>query len=241
MAEQLKTKEEIITWLKEMNIHHYNIHEDLTVDVDDDVDLNKKFLVVLPIQFGIVKGFFNCSMNYLISLKGSPKKVEGHFECSFNKLTSLEYCPEAIEGSFSCNNNLITSLKGCPKVIKGYLDCTNNQLESLEGIAEIIGDSLYMKSTSVISLKNFTSKIGRNIDCSHIKDINYLTLNVGGYFYQRVGCENQLKGLEEYYLDEGKQFRIPMVLLKEYMNKLALNEKLSETLETAEIKQQPKI
>jgi hypothetical protein len=54
---------------------HYKINDDLTVDVDTDVNISCKYLTNIPIQFGIVIGSFECQSNNLTSLKGCPTKV----------------------------------------------------------------------------------------------------------------------------------------------------------------------
>ena len=51
------------------------------------VDLSCKGLKgVLPVRFGNVAGYFNCSQNELTNLNGCPISVGGNFNCSSNKL-----------------------------------------------------------------------------------------------------------------------------------------------------------
>ena len=59
----LKTRLEIINWLDRYNIQYCTINEDLTVDVEGDVNLSKKGLNFIPVQFGRVSGNFDCSDN----------------------------------------------------------------------------------------------------------------------------------------------------------------------------------
>jgi hypothetical protein len=65
---------QITKWLDEMDVIGYTINDDFTIDVNGDVDLSFTKLVEFPdyIQFNYVNGYFNCSNNYLISLKGCP-------------------------------------------------------------------------------------------------------------------------------------------------------------------------
>lgn len=107
-----KNIKEIKNWLNGMNIKNYSIKDDLTVDVYESVNLNQKNLTHFPIQFGLVFGNFDCSFNYLTSLKGAPLKVFD-FECDNNYLKSLEHSPQLIKGVFSFSNNLIQSLNHC--------------------------------------------------------------------------------------------------------------------------------
>ena len=107
-------------WLDEHGIKNYTINSKEEINVDGDVILDYKNLTVFPsyIQFGTVKGHFNCSNNNLVSLEGAPEEVGG---------------------SFFCNNNNLTTLKGSPKVVKEYFDCSDNKLKSLEGAPEEAG------------------------------------------------------------------------------------------------------
>jgi len=112
-----ETKDEITSWLIEMGIHNYRIQEDLSVDIDGDLNISEKKLNHLSVQFGHVSG--NCLMirNYLTSLKGAPRSVGGSFNCSHNALTSLEFAPLLCK-SFYCNNNPISSFKFLPENVE---------------------------------------------------------------------------------------------------------------------------
>ena len=94
-------------WLDEMNIKNYVINDDLTIDVNGDVNLNNKDLIKLSdyIKFNRVEGYFTCSFNQLNSLQGCPNYIGLSFACDYNQLTSLEGCPKYIGGSFWCNAN----------------------------------------------------------------------------------------------------------------------------------------
>lgn len=133
------TKEEIKNWLKSLYLSDYIIHDDLTVDVNENVDLlmlaieeDKGFtLDSIPVQFGKVNGFFRCAGLNLTSLKGVPREVNGSFNCSNNKLTSLKYSPIRAK-LFNCSYNQLTSLQYCPQEVNLEFDCSHNQLASLE-------------------------------------------------------------------------------------------------------------
>ena len=128
-----KTREEVEAWLKKMNIESYTINEDLTVDVNGDVDIMYKNISVLPIKFKNVAGHFSCSGNNLTSLEGCPREVGGDFYCSFNNLTSLKGAPREVDGGFYCSGNNLTSLEDGPKEVGGSFYCADNNLTSLEG------------------------------------------------------------------------------------------------------------
>jgi len=147
--------------IEKLGIENYTFNDDLSIDVNGNVNLSFKDLTKLPIKFRNVSGDFNCSANKLTSLEGCPKTVGGYFGirhnnltslegspktvgtgfyCDNNKLTSLLGCPETIVGDFDCSSNKLTSLEGCPKTIVGDFDCFSNNLKSLEGIGEVKGE-----------------------------------------------------------------------------------------------------
>lgn len=150
--------------LKELGIENYSISEDGSVCVNGTVDISFKGLTEIPVQFGVVKGDFNCSNNKLESLAGAPQSVGVSFfchsnrlaslaggpdyvgkayVCKGNRLTSLEGSPQAINGSFDCSNNDMTSLEGGPRSVSGSFDCSGNKLETLEGIPIYVEMVLY--------------------------------------------------------------------------------------------------
>ena len=134
-----KTKKSIEKWLSEMNIKNYSLRDNL-VDVEGDVDLYGRNLEVIPVQFGIVKGYFYCFQNKLKSLEGSPRTVGGSFYCYDNKLKSLEGSPKTVGGHFNCHRNKLESLEGSPQTVGGGFWCWGNKLESLKYLPDIKGE-----------------------------------------------------------------------------------------------------
>ncbi len=147
--------------LKKFDISDYQLNENGSIDVNEDVDLVNADLNEIPFKFNKIYGFFIIYDNYLESLKNCPKWIEQGFNCSNNQLTSLEFGPEyangeyycdrnklitlkgcidEIEGSFSCNNNKLTSLEFCPMEVGGDFDCSSNKLEYLDRSPLIKGD-----------------------------------------------------------------------------------------------------
>ena len=125
----LKTFQETIDWLKEHKIERYKIHGDLSVDVYQNVNLSQIDLTHFPIQFGLIKGNFDCAGNQLTSLLGSPHTVSGYFDCSENKLTSFEYAPRKVGESFLSNYNNIKNLDFLATKIKGQFYCLYSTLQ----------------------------------------------------------------------------------------------------------------
>jgi hypothetical protein len=110
-TEPFKTKREVMIWLNSHNISNYEVHEDLSVDVDGEVDLYEKNLNELPVKFNTVTGMFNCSKNNLKSLKGCPHTINLHFHCADNPLESLEYLPKKVEGYLFFHGTPIENLE----------------------------------------------------------------------------------------------------------------------------------
>ena len=89
--------------------------------INGEVVLNDRGFDKLP-DFSkvVVRNYFGCNKNNLVSLKGCPYMVLGDFSCLGNKLTSLEGGPLEVGGVFSCmHNSKLESFNGKPKVIGG--------------------------------------------------------------------------------------------------------------------------
>ena len=126
------TRKQIDRICKEYNIQNYTINDDLSIDVYTNVNLSILGLKELPLNFNVVFGYFNCNMNNLTTLKGSPKICHESFYCSQNNLTSLKYLPENIAGYLDLSYNELTNLYGINKV-NGLIILYQNPLESLDG------------------------------------------------------------------------------------------------------------
>ena len=111
---------------KKYNIINYTINDDGTIDVNGNVNLCNIKLTEIPLTFNKVSGDFDCGVNKLTSLKGSPRWIGGGFYCDHNILTSLEFSPDYVGGSFWCNNNQLTD-NYCDVEIGGYFHTTLEQ------------------------------------------------------------------------------------------------------------------
>jgi hypothetical protein len=148
-----KNKEYIHRICKEYDIINYTINDDLSIDVDGNVNLYNKGLTKLPLKFNKVNGYFDCCYNKLTSLEGTPKEVTGKFDCSYNQLTSLEGAPNKVTGDFNCFNNKLTSLEGAPNKLTGNFNCSYNQLTSLEGAPNKVNGYFYCYYNKLTSLE----------------------------------------------------------------------------------------
>lgn len=179
----LKTKEEIENWLEQHYIYNYTINDDFTVNVHEDVCLNKNTPNIL-VQFNTIEGNFVCSSIGLQSLKGSPKVVKGSFICEGNPLTSLKYGPIEVHRDFSCNYTQIQDLQfspkkvgrhfscyscelrsfwGCPKKIFGNFYCSENHIKSFQYLPKSIKGSFAGHTNQFDSFKHFPKHVGQSI------------------------------------------------------------------------------
>ena len=122
--------------LNEYQIDNYVINEDLTVDVNGNVNFSNKNLIDIPIKFNIVNGIFDCSKNHITNLKNSPNKVY-KFICSNNELSNLENGPVEVLYEYDCSCNKITSLSNMPTNTIDIVRCDYNKLVNLRGISPI--------------------------------------------------------------------------------------------------------
>ncbi len=128
---------------EDWRINDYIVHSDGSISVfDGPVDLSLSNIEYLPYKFRYVKGGFDCSGNYLRSLRGSPEYVDGNFICSDNYLSGLTSSPRYVNGDFDCTSNALRSLDGLPDFITGDLECTYNQLDSVELLHRKVGGKI---------------------------------------------------------------------------------------------------
>ncbi len=119
--------------LDKLQVIHYTINEDGSIDVDDDVYLDSEnFGDTIPFNFNKVNGYFDIRNGSLKTLKNCPKYISRFFDCSYNKLESLEFGSEYVGGDYSCNENQLITLNGCVEEVYGDFECQHNKLTSLE-------------------------------------------------------------------------------------------------------------
>ena len=154
-------------WLEEHGIKNYTINKQGEIDINGDIEITYENIKEFPyfIQFGTIKGNFDCKHNNLISLKGAPREVKGTFDCACNDLTSLEGAPWKVGGSFDCAHNNLTSLEGAPDKIKGYFDCGCNEIKDLKGAPKVVGGYFHCGDNNLTSLKGSPKVVGGNFIC----------------------------------------------------------------------------
>jgi hypothetical protein len=198
----LKTKKGIEAWLNKVGIYDdYFINNNLIVDVYDDVNISSKNLKIIPLQFGKIEGYFDCSENKLTSLKGSPVELKENFCCQRNKLTSLEGSPYVVHGDFYGNDNKLKSLKGCPKEINGEFNLIRNNITDVHGFPKLKGNFYFQHNpiatfldyrddpedvfTWIEYLNDYNVISGEKIFIEKLKEVLYL-LNIDDFNFKEL-------------------------------------------------------
>ena len=184
--ENYQTEKEVAKICKKYGIENWSINQDGLVDVDDDVDLERKRLTKLPLKFGIVSGNFFCSRNELTTVEGAPKSVDGSFSCSYNKLITLEGSPHSVDGFFDCSSNKLTTLEGAPNSVSGAFYCNSNQLTTLKGAPYSLGGNFWWNNNPLPPLIKENMK--------SIKQIKHILANQNIYhIYNKDGSINEYR------------------------------------------------
>ena len=180
------TEEDINRICEKYDIKNYTINDDMSIDVDGDVNLANRGLGKLPLKFNRVRTNFNCNFNKLNTLEGAPKEVGGDFNCNINQLTTLEGSPFRVGGGFYCGDNQLTDLKfapetvgdfycdenqlvtllGSPWKVSGDFRCNHNKLTTLEGSPLIVDGDFYCGwNWSLITLVGGPNTVGGSFYC----------------------------------------------------------------------------
>lgn len=197
----LKTGIEITRWLHQMNITHYTLNDDLSVN-SMLVNLSHKQLKEIPVQFNEVAHFY-CEENKLTSLKGCPKIVHESFKCRNNLLTTLEYSPNYIGKSFYCDANKLTSLKGGPKIIGNVFSCQENLLTSLEFCPDEVRGNFYCDHNFIEDFSHAPKSIGKGLFARNNPIKNFeelLNFNISNEVVHEIKNKNDIPvGFENFY------------------------------------------
>jgi hypothetical protein len=210
-----RTEVDII--IKKYNItlgKSYNINEKGKIDVQGDVQIRYSNLSRLPLRFGKVNGFFNCSGLGLKTLKGAAEYVLYNFSCANNKLTSLKYSPNFVGGNFDCSQNQLTNLIGCatevgrdlvckmnklrslegsPKEFYGRFNCSYNKLNDFTGVSEEFKGEMYANSNYLKNIKGFN-----HFDGILFIDPTASSINAGNVDYKDMKIEIRLQSKHGY-------------------------------------------
>jgi len=154
------TKEGVIKVCEKYGIKNYTINNDLSIDVNGNVDLSSRNLEYLPLRFNYVSSYFSCYDNELKTLEGCPQKIGSFFSCGINELKTLKGSPQTVGRGFYCFKNELKTLEGCPQIVNGDFDCSDNKLESLEGSPKTVGVDFYCYKNELKDLEHFPEVSG---------------------------------------------------------------------------------
>lgn len=170
-SEIAKEKIQIRKVLRHLNLDHKStINDDLTVDVDGLCVICNENLEQIPVSFGRIDGDFDCSINKLKSLHGSPRTIDGDFYCTQNNIDNLDGFPNYVRGDCWLFENNIKTLHNIHKLrIKfgtgATLDLSRNPIKShilgLMLVENLLTVQLDNKKVQQILNKHL--KRGRNI------------------------------------------------------------------------------
>lgn len=211
----ITNRDDIKNWLEQHAIKNYTISEEGFVSCQSSVNLGGHGLIEIPVQFSYVHMTFDCSMNKLTSLKGSPLEVGTAFYCTQNQLQTLEGGPQTIGTSYHCSGNLLTSLYGAPTKIPTFFHANTNQLKTLEFCPQSVR-TMNVTDNPIETLKWYPLELEKKLRISH----------------ETV----RIAGLESFYDEDGE-----LKLTAELIHTIKLNEKLSNILDIGREQKRKKI
>ncbi len=85
---------------------HWTLNENGEVDVKGSVRMNITNLTEIPVKFGYVDGWFNCSNNNLTTLKNLPNEIPVNWIINFYNNPLTEYFKNLKEEDFPHWKNL---------------------------------------------------------------------------------------------------------------------------------------
>lgn len=187
----LTDPKDIEQWLLSQKIWGYTVNPDSSVDVATNVRLYMRDLSFIPVRFGRVDGFFDCSGNQLKTLENTPMEVADNFDCSENLLVSLEGGPKTVKSAYLCVNNQLKNLLGAPEKIGRHFQCGQNKLLTLEGAPTEIMGNFNCHDNLLTSLQYGPRRVGGQYGCTsnQISTLLYCPEEVG-YIWQ--GLDNPL-------------------------------------------------
>ncbi len=236
----LKTKDEILNWLKKYDGQYKkNIETNCYELIDIHDHINQALFNEMISKDNLPNDYFEKLKSeghqYIINVKNrvdiSYKElkeipfqfyhVDGIFSCSHNQLTSLKGCPQYVGNGFSCNYNQLTSLKGCPQYVGNIFFCDNNQLTSLEYGPQVIEGYFYCQYNHLTSLEYFPEIVKQGF---------YLDFNTQLLKYKNQSNEPSIQNMsdDEFLTQRNFSFWHPFYL-QEKINKE--NQKIIANLE----------
>ena len=167
-TEFLKSKEDIKAWLEKYEVKRYEIHDDLTVSLNSDLDLYDIGIQAIPIKFRKTKSI-DAGGNHLTYIDWAPEFVDGYFDIRSNRIKSLEGGPKEVTGDYIGGFNQLTTLKGIAETINGGLFVNNNNIDSIEFLPKIVSKSICLDYNKIASFRGIY-KVLKQINTNNSQD-----------------------------------------------------------------------
>jgi hypothetical protein len=168
-----KLKNQIKNFLHTNHIFDYEIYDDYTVDVFQNVKIEKK-IDKIPIEFNFVDGNFDISDCAIVSLTGCPKIINGNFIAHTNDFKNLRGGPSKVNGNYDVRQCFLETLVGSPIIISGDFMAGYNTIHDLEYGPINVKGSYMVDNCLLIDLFGCQTVINKNFDCSYnfLKDLS---------------------------------------------------------------------
>ncbi len=98
----------------------------------DNINISRRYINEIPLQFFEIRGSFDCHHNRLNSFKGCPIFVFGEFNCSHNQIESFQYATDDITLNFNLSHNHLQSLDFIPEKLKSSVLHLNGNMSLLK-------------------------------------------------------------------------------------------------------------
>jgi hypothetical protein len=166
----LKTKQDIKNACYQLGITSIVINDDLTVDVNGNVDLKDTDLIELPVKFNRINGYFDVRYNQnLVNTDNFPVYVKDNLFASYCGIKELTDMPLEIGGSLDISFNELSEI-------------TFSKERATLGKCKI-GLNLYAQNNYFYDLSENPFEVGQSIDLSYCK------------LYDMYGIQQTVNGL----------------------------------------------
>lgn len=160
-------KQDIAKWLRNYGVDNYTVNDDLTVDVNGNVNLERAFMGQSKEEWLEELEDYNnhtdpeAQIDFELCDDGSYEGNGSHhvYEEKTDEVYELPVRFGTVKGSFSIAYNELRTLKGCPHTVEGGFDCDSNDLQSLTGAPRQVGNIFFCKHNPLIEVGDIDTQI----------------------------------------------------------------------------------
>lgn len=215
--------DKILYYCDLFKIKKYNINDDGSIDVFEDVDISNKYLIKIPIKFNEVYGDFLCNNTNIVSMKNCPNIIHKNFNMGFNKIKKIEHSPIDVGEKFNLEHNKnLSYIKDFPRNVGSSIVLYSCNFKSLYNLPSIINGSLYIDFNKKLkhliyspkkvfgsyscsycflkTLKGGPKWVGGdfNCNCNFLFDLKYSPRYIGGDFIFSGNYISSFYGFPDY-------------------------------------------